>query len=310
MGRGLLLLALAPLAWAPLARAEEPPNPKLAEAREASKKGDALWETGRCDKAIELWSHANSLVHTAPLVFRIARCQAMVGQVVAATKNFESILQEELPANAPPAWAEAHQAAEQWLAGVRARIATVRLEAFEVPAGLETKAELDGAPVVPGAATPSDPGRHQLKVSVGNGSWSRTLGLDDGATSAVKLDVKVVAPPPPNLFRRHLGWALAGAGVVVGLAAGLGAGIPALGDQSTLNRECQPDTGTGAKRLCPPRLQGKLTEMNNLALAADLGLAIGGALAIAGVVLVLSNPIPAPEEPRVVITPLGVTGAF
>jgi len=273
--------------------------------------GDSYWERGRCDLAIKKWQEADGHFHAPTLIYRVARCQAILGQVVAATHAFESIVNEELKPNAPAPFVEAHELAQHWLAGVKDRIANLRVAVEAPPPGVKLKASLDGRELALGIDAPQDPGPHQLTVTAANESshdeWRLAVPLDDGEKRTVSLGVAIeTAPPPPQTLRRT-GWGLLGGGALVAAVAGFGFGVPAVVQSSQLSQQCRG-------YVCSASDASKISALRLNAVVADVGVTVGGLAAATGAFIVLFFPPPKDEGPRVrvVPSPIGASlvGAF
>lgn len=302
-----LLLALC---CASPALAQDVPDPK-AEALRLGKEGDAYWERGRCDRAIKKWEEAEGHFHAPTLVFRIARCRAMLGQVVAATSGFESIVHEELKPNAPQPWVEAHEAAEHWLSGVKERVARLQVGVLAAPNGVTVRAELDGHELPLSLEQPQDPGEHALTVTATDGSshdeWHSTVKLDDGEARSLQLGVRIEQQPPPPPTLRRLGWGLLGGGALVAAVAGFGFGVPAAIQGDQLSKSCR-------ELICSASDTSRINALRTNAVVADVGVSIGVLAMAAGGVVLIFFPPPKAEGPRVRVVPslsgAAVSGSF
>ena len=143
MNRALFLaLGLISLC-SPGARVARAASPR-AEARAIAQQGDEQFYAGRCDKAIALWRKAYDVFHAPTILLRIARCEALLGHVVAAAATLEAIVAEPSQPDArdddahapaspapprappPPVFTAAREEARRNLVRVRGRIATLQ----------------------------------------------------------------------------------------------------------------------------------------------------------------------------------------
>ena len=74
-----------------------------------------------------LWRKADAVYHAPTLLLRIARCQALLGHVVAAVATLESVVSETPKPDAPPAFVAAREDGQRELLSLRGRIATLRI---------------------------------------------------------------------------------------------------------------------------------------------------------------------------------------
>ncbi len=282
---------------------------KRAEARELALRGDAAFGSGRCDKAISLWQQADQRFHAPTLVLRIARCEALLGRVVAATAKLESIVAEPRRPDDPAPWIEATEAATRELPSVKARIAGLGVEVGPKEAASDARAELDDRLIDTAGETPVDPGRRQLRVSAKGARWEQPIDIDEGEHRVVRLSVLAEPSRPPPQTQRRVGYALVGGGLVVAAAGVVAFGIPALGIAQSLEPVCG-----STRKDCPAERQGDVDALNRNALLADLGVGIGAALGVAGAVVLLTSPKVVAEPPRFRVVPLpmgaAVTGGF
>ncbi len=308
MNRALsLAFALAPLlGGAAEARAEGP----RTEARAIAEQGDDQFYAGRCDKAVALWRRADAVYHAPTILLRVAHCEALVGQVVAAAATLEAIVAGDAQPDAPAAFAAAREEARRELARVRARIATLRVNvlprgAEPLPGPVEIEIEIDGASApTSGDPIPVDPGAHRLRVRAARARWEREVHLDDGESRTI--DVPLLIDPLPTLSpgQRTAGLATFGAGMA-SIVTGVGFAVSAFSTARALDGVCD-----AARLRCPSSAQGQLDRIRAYSIASDIALAGGGVLAVSGVVL-LTTDLHLQHESRVrfVATPRGLTVA-
>jgi hypothetical protein len=318
------LLAVAP-AWAQT-------DDDRAGARVAATEGVKASNEKRWADAADLFTRAESLVHSPVHLLYLARAQEKLGRLVKARENYNRVIRERIGADSPEAFRQAQASAQQEVGPLEARLAavTLKIEGEKAPVTVT----MDGEKVPPaliGLPLPVDPGSHTF-VAVGANLKSDPVAVTvaEGGKSAVTLIVKpapgavdpfaapvpaatppaaptVAAPtaPPPTVTSRPVG-----TGVYVGLVAtgalALGAGITgvlALGKHSDFNK-----ANDGSD---PGNADSLKSSGQTLNLVSDLFTA--GAVVSAGVTayLYFSRPeVPAAQSSRLHLSPtLGRDGA-
>jgi hypothetical protein len=290
MRRSLFLaLVLASSLGAAKARAGADAHARLS-ARAIAEQGDEQFYAGRCDKAVLLWLRADAVFHAPTLLVRVARCQSLLGQVVAAAASLQSIVDEPLSPDAPPAFVAARDDARRELPRVRARIASLRIVVrSRLGAGarigtVPVTVEIDGGAVTLGpTALAIDPGTHRIEVRADRASWAREVHLDDGEVRA--LDVALWVEPLPTVPEAQRGAGLLALGLgAASLATGVGLSVSALSTARGLAAICGPD-----RAQCPPSAQGAIDRTRAYSAAADSTLAGGALLVVAGAVLLTAD---------------------
>jgi len=282
-GLALVVVAVAST-HAVAARAED----ARAAARALAEQGDGFFGQGRCDKAIQLWEEADRTFHAPTIELRIARCQAILGRVVAATKTLEAILAERLSPDAPAPFVDAYEQAKRDLIDARARVATLKIEVSDGGAALVPVIEIDGVAGLPGQSSFAvDPGRHLVRVRVPELVWERVVSLDEGGSRSYQVPLVVETPSALSRNPRTVGYAVGGVGVAA-LSVGTGLWVSALTSSKALD--------------APP------------AIAANVTLVSGAALFAAGLTLVLTAPASSSSTRRVRVLAtanyLSVDGSF
>jgi hypothetical protein len=164
-----------------------------------------------------------------------------------------------------------------------------------------------------GVATPVDPGMSKLTASApGYKPWTQDISVSgDGSTTTVEIPeleklpdpppdlepdrgnglvVGPVTPPPPKdpgKIRRVVGIALGGVGVA-GIGAGVFFGLAARSSFAAADEECGGDVGDcrGDTELAAADVDSARTK----AMMSNIGLGVGAAALIGGVVLYLTAP--------------------
>jgi hypothetical protein len=326
------LLTVAP-AWAQT-------DDDRAGARVAATEGVKASNEKRWADAADLFTRAESLVHSPVHLLYLARAQEKLGRLVKARENYNRVIRERVGADSPEAFRQAQASAQQEVGSVEARLAsvTLKVEGEKGPVAVT----MDGEKVPPalvGLPLPVDPGSHTF-VAAGTNLKSDPVAVTvaEGGKSAVTLIVKSapgtvdpfaapvpvatapaatpgpapVAPPPTETSRP------VGTGVYVGLVATgafvVGAGVTgvlALGKHSDFNKA---NDGTD-----PGKADSLKSSGQTLSLVSDVFTA--GALVAAGVTayLYLSRPeVTAAQSSRLHFSPtvgrdgaaLGLSGSF
>ena len=285
-----------------VARADGPDEHARAEARSLASQGDDAFSRGRCDLAVPLWKQAERRFHAPTLLFRVARCQTILGKVVDAAATLEAIVGEKLGPSAPPPFLEAQRDAAAELASVKARIATLEIAIEIRGAGATPIVTVDDAPApAAGAHTFAvDPGAHRVRVSARDAVWEQTVQLVDGEKRVVRVALSTMQAKAPLPPQRLVGYVLGGVGIA-SMAVGGVFGANAVSDQHALRDQCGADG-----HACPSGTQSQISALRTKALVADLAIGGGAAVFFAGAVVVLTAPTPKREEPRLFIAPMGL----
>src|SRR4051812_43067258 len=181
------MVLIQPSAWAQT-------DDDRAGARVAATEGVKASNEKRWADAADLFSRAESLVHSPVHLLYLARAQEKLGHLVKARENYNKILREKYGPDAPDAFRQAQSSAQQESAGLDARLAAITVKlAGEKGAIVVT---MDGEKVPPaliGLPLPVDPGSHTFEASGTDlKSDSVTVAVTEGAKEAVTLQVKSV----------------------------------------------------------------------------------------------------------------------
>ena len=302
------LLAAAALTVAPAARAQEaaPSSADVSAARSLGQEGVKLADDGRCREAIERLTRAEKLFHAPTTLERLGECQVRLLKLVEGTENLNRVVREQLGPSAPAVFRDAQERARSVLAEARPRLAKLMITVHGADAAPKS-VTLDGEPV-PDASLdvnrPADPGAHVIEASAPGFKVSRaTVTLTEGGADAVTLTLErdpnapvrrapfpgsgTPASDEPRSSRRGPAIvALVGGTVVLG--AGVVFGLLALGKKSDLDAAC-------TDKVCPTAAsQDTIDSGKTFAAASTVGIAVGAASLVAGVVLLLTDR-PAPR---------------
>jgi hypothetical protein len=331
---------------APVVMAQAAPSPEdMAAARTLGTEGVRMADSGDCAGAIPKLTAAEKLFHAPTTLDRLGECEIKVGKLVAGTEHLNRVVREQLAPNAPAAFVTARQRAQDALGPALPRIAKLKIHVDGAPADKVT-ATVDGAAVLSALfdGRPTDPGTHEIQATApgfktattkvtlvdgGEGTASLRLEPDPnaaaapaaaaatpGAAPAAGTPASPAATPPAAAPGEAQKAPLPVAAIAVLAAGGVGVvvgsifGVLALGNKSTLDKNCG-----STKKTCPS--QGDIDAMNTNAWVSNIGFGVGiVGLAVGGVLLATSH---GPEKtassrpevhPWIGIGSAGVGGSF
>ena len=295
-----LACALGGLAASSPVSAQQPPgapaDPRIEEAREAFRIGNALAKQAQWVDALAAFERSARLRPHAVTTYNIAFCERALGRYARARKGFAlavdapgGALPETLAAESRGYLAEIEQRLVRAVITLTRRGAALAVDGrpLEAAGGSESRPTLVAGTRDPGPAEIVsavsfdlllDPGTHVFIVSV-SGAPDAVMTRDflPGAALALALGptfvpVKVLPDAGLSAGRRAavaMSFGLAGAGLLAGAVMG---GL-ALHNRQTLDRQCQP------KNQCPPSAQSTIDAMNDFATGSTIGfgLLLGGA---------------------------------
>ncbi len=307
-----------------------------AAARSLAEQGIAAFSEQRFQDAVDLFSRAETVVHSPVHLLYIARASAQLGNLVKAQEAYVKITREELPADAPDAFKSASSDAATELETLRPRIPHLTVH-IKGAGDAQPELFIDGEPVPPalvGVPMPVDPGNRKLEARAeGTTPATQEVALAEGQKAELDLELtpavpaepepvvaEPVAPPPKessggNDTLRYASYGAFGVGAIGLIAGGVFAykASSTQGDADDLFSECDPD--------CTSAQQKEIADLDDDA-ASDgtlslTGFIVGGVGVGAGVVLYLlssGDDESATNEPR--ITPwigynsAGIAGTF
>ncbi len=138
-------------------------------------------------------------MHSPVHLLYLARAQEKLGKLVKARENYNRIIREKYPADAPDAFRQAQTSAQQEVGGLEGRLAAITVK-LDGEKGAVT-VTMDGEKVPPalvGLPLPVDPGSHTfLATGADLKSDPVTVSVAEGGRNAVTLTVKS-APGTPD----------------------------------------------------------------------------------------------------------------
>lgn len=312
-------------------------NRDRAAARSAADAGADAYEQGQYERSLELFTKAEQLMHAPPHLLYMARSFEKLGRLVEAREAYLRIINEQLPANAPPAFKTAHSQADTELSNVEGRIAyvTVMVQGTDAKQAVVTLDHNDLPAAESDIPIPTDPGSHVFSAHTSRSKTNEvSVSLRDGTKQTVNLVLPDppagaaplgATPPPtdgggrgqppgkdtPPASHGTSGQAVAGyVGLGVG-AVGVGLGtyfmVASTSKRSEANKEfaCDSTMPLG----CNPN---QISDIDAKDKAADKSLvlsivsySVGGAAAITGIVLLLTDHPSAPKEEPASHEPFG-----
>jgi hypothetical protein len=179
------MMVVQPSAWAQT-------DDDRAGARVAATEGVKAINEKRWADAADLFTRAESLVHSPVHLLYLARAQEKLGKLVKARENYNRIIREKYGAEAPDAFRQAQSSAQQEVSGLDARLAaiTVKLDGEKGAVTVTMDGEKVPSALV-GLPLPVDPGSHTF-VAAGTDLKSDpvTVSVTEGGKDTITLTVK------------------------------------------------------------------------------------------------------------------------
>ena len=265
-----------------------------ATARALAAEGFQALQRGDYDVAEDRFRRADTLVHAPTLVVDRGRALMGMRRYVAAQEQFELVLREGVPDDAPPSWKTALEEAAALLEQVKPKVAWLTVA---VPDVANAEVKLDGQPIphaALGVRRAADPGTRTIDVSApGYLPRQLTVELYEGGEEAVEVSLEPLpedqspTPPPPTTAEqdqvplRPLPYAALGVGGV-GLVVGSVAGALAIKKHADLAAVCSGEH-------CTANQQSAIDTYHRLGWTSGVGFAVGLAGATTGLVLLLRD---------------------
>jgi hypothetical protein len=314
----LLISGVATLATPALAQ-------DIAAAETLFTRGLADMEAGRYEKGCKALAESQRLDPRPGTLFTLAACEERWGHIATAMSRYGDYLDvyERLPADRKTAQLERPRLARAARDKLRPEVPGLTLVLSpNAPAG--TIVKRDGQVVgeaALGVELPLDPGEHTVSTEVaGSSPWEQHFTLGRGEKKQLVLEVRAPAradappsptappaspPSPPPAPPRPLapvargpgargvaGFVIGGVGVA-GLAAGAVMGGLALAKKSTVQQNCGTSIGQSDETACNRAGLDAVSAGRGLALGSSIGLGVGLAGVVTGVVLVVLDRAPA-----------------
>ncbi|MFO0552675.1 MAG: tetratricopeptide repeat protein [Polyangiaceae bacterium] len=345
--RSLLAGVLFVAAVAPSTRVEAAPteSDQKKDARSAAIAGNDAFAKKQFDKALDYFQRAESIMHAPTHLLMIARSQVELGRLADARETYNTLVREQLPANASTPFKDAQQKAKKELEALEPRVPTVLVNVSDASLpGLTITMDGDPMPTaLIGIARPVNPGSHVFKATATDATSEETpLKVEEGAHLTLSLTLKLLpkkdVPPPDPVKGKDPEQTppkdkeaessgpsplLIAGGVVLGVGVvGLGVGGALLGLGYVKRGEADHSYELCGAELCVEGSPGAqhVNELDDDATlkqtAGLIGLIAGGAVGIAGAALIIVSATGSSSKEAAAITPvvgpgyIGVSGTF
>lgn len=317
-----------------------------AGARAAATQGQAAFDAKHWAEALDLFTRAESLVHSPVHLLYKARALVQLGQLVKARESYLSISRDDA-ASASPAVAKAREAAAKEEAALGPRLANLTVK-LDGPGAADAIVTMDGVTVptaLVGLARPADPGQHTLQAKGSTTqSEAQSVTLKEGGAASVTLQLKPIpggAPIPvlppvaepvsapatpaggldagassPNANTlRTVSYVALGVGAI-GLAAGTLFGLSAKGKYSDGNALCKDQDPCTLSQSDANRREQLGKDGDSAKTLSIVGFIAGGVGVAAGATLFILSNKKTSESARAEVHPwlglgsVGLSGRF
>jgi len=298
--------------WCHAALAAAPSPQERERARALMDQGDARFEAGAYDAALEAYRAADAIMGVPTTAIEVARVLEKLGRLLQAREVLSRVVASPARADEPKAFVAARQRAALRVAEIAQRIPRLSIRVVGMAAGTEPRLSLDGQ-ALPAPQTGTlelDPGAHRL---VGNAPGYREAASDFTLTEGEVREVRLpfsehgaaakpaVVPArvePPR--QDHRGATARGKRVLLwsslGLAAvGLGVGTVTGLKSLSLTKDVE---GRCAEQACPPEASDDLSSARTLANVSNVAFAVGVAAAALSTWQLLSTSGKEPKAAR------------
>ncbi len=326
----LLAILLLSSTLAPTTALAQNADADKATARDLAIEGYKALQSKDYAVAVDRFTRADALYHAPTVILGLARAYVGLGKLVSAQELYSRIAHESLPPNASSAIKKAVLGAEKELDALTPRIPSVVINVWGNDAPRVTLDGIEVRAAALGVKRPVDPGKHVIIASAtGFAASEVTVNLTEGKSESVTLELKprqaepppvvavapavkpaiatpvaIPAPPTPPVsepalrepepgqtasarsMQKTLGFSALGVGSA-GLVVGVVAGCLALSKHGDIAKSCpgghcspSPDTA----------LQTKIDSYNAVGAISTVGFIAGGAVAVTGMFLLLTDP--------------------
>jgi hypothetical protein len=172
-----------------------------AGARAAAQAGGKAYGDGKYADAVDLFTRAESLVHSPVHLLYTARSYEKLGQLVHARETYIKIVNEEQSKTAPEPYKDAKRDAEKELAALEPRLPSVSVVVRGVADVNTVSATMDGQAIpaaLIGVPRPVDPADHRFEATApGYAAQPVQLKVLEGRNETVTLDLQPTGEPIP-----------------------------------------------------------------------------------------------------------------
>jgi hypothetical protein len=290
-------VAAAAILAAGTARAD-PTAQQRAVAEALFKEAKALMKRGKIPEACEKLASSYEIDPAGGTLLNLAMCHEIEGKTATAWTEFHEALAMAKKAKRD----DRQKAANEHIAALEGRLSRLTLALPAASAAPDLEVRVDGVVIAPaaiGTPIPVNPGDHVVAATApGKKPWETKISLKESQNQALVLPVlESSAPPPPPeppkaaaSWQKPTGFAALGVGAVL-LGVGTYFGVHAMSLGSKVTAECPKST-------CSPAGWKALQDGRAAANVANGTLVAGGAVAAAGVTLVVVGYVTGTEPPR------------
>ena len=303
-----------------------------ATARSLADEGITFFDQGKYSDALDRFERADALVHAPTVGLLAARTLEKLGRLVEASERYRAVMNVPLDDKAPDAFRDAQTTASNELAALTPRIPSIEI-VIEGPGAEQATVTLDGKPVpkaLIGAKTLINPGVHRVEATSPAASDAQDMKIAEKQAfrAVLKLVPKTSTPPevtppeetkkplPPGTIQRYAAYGAFGLGGA-GLIMGIGAGIAAIGEKSSLDTNCKANPGTPDCTPGTSDFRSATKTYNTDRTLSTVGFVVGGVGLAAGAALFFTapkapkaDPTQASIEPWIGFGSAGLRGSF
>jgi hypothetical protein len=246
--------------------------------------GKELMDAGQYAEACLKFGESHDAEPSVGALLNLALCNQKLGKTASAWAHYReaAVIAGRLNDS------ERRRGAEQLAAELEGKLSKLTVDVTVRHDGMTV--QRNGEPVSAlGSPLPVDPGSYQIRASApGRAPWSTNVTIGADAAQETVLvpelsadDAVATSDDGGTAWQTVAGWTLVGVGAV-GLGVGISFGIVAIGKRDELDRACPNKDCAKDEPL--------LGEAETAATVSTIGIVIGGAAAIGGVVLLLVAP--------------------
>jgi len=271
----------------------EPTATERAMADSLFRDAKRLLTRGKTPEACEKLQASYHLDPAGGTLMNLAMCHEIEGKTATAWTEFSVALAAAKKA----ARGDREKAAREHLGALEPRLSHVTVTVPPSSAAPDLAVTLDGTAIESNAlGTPIavDPGEHTTAAKAsGKTPWETKVTLREAESRTLTVpplastSLPPPPPPPPLAWKRPVGLAALGAGVVL-LGVGTGFGVHAISLGSQAGNQCPAE-------LCSPAGLTAVSDGRAAAAVANGTLAAGAVLSAGGAVLLILSALAAPE---------------
>jgi hypothetical protein len=174
-----------------------PTDEQRSGARAAATAGGQAFRDGRWSDSVDLFTRAESVIHSPVHVLFLARAYEKLGKLVKAREAYLRLVNEQVPPSAPDPWRDAKAEAVKEAEALEPRLPYVTVKVQGAGAAPVTVA-MDGVRVLAaflGVPQPVDPGQHRLEAAAaGMALATGTIDVREGQRETIVLALHAATP--------------------------------------------------------------------------------------------------------------------